>query len=45
MHPHQAFVHVVIIPFFIVEINKGDPKEDTEQYDGVKSCRDTNIQS
>lgn len=24
-HSYRAFVHVVVILFFIVEINKGDP--------------------
>ena len=37
---HRAFVHIFVISFFIVEVNKGDPQEDTEQYDGVKCCKD-----
>lgn len=41
VHSYRAFVQIVVIPFFIVEIDKGDPQKDTEQYDGVKSYMDT----
>ena len=34
---HRAFGLIVLL--FIVEIDKGDPQEHTEQYDGVECCQ------
>lgn len=41
VHVYRACVHVVVVPFFIVEVNEGDPEEDAEENDGVKCCTET----
>ena len=33
---HRAFGLIVLL--FIVEIDKRDPQEDTEEYDGIEGC-------
>lgn len=38
---YRALVDVVIISFFIVEVNKGNPQENAEEDDGVQCCMNT----
>lgn len=44
MHSYRALVDVVVILFFIVEVNKGNPQENAEEDDGVECYINTREQ-